>query len=461
MTSPRKFIGSAAFLLAAGVLLSAGPSASADVFTLNDGTTIDGKVLKEEAGVLTVKTVGDVRRINVADIKERKPGEAATDIYEKLKKAVETNPRDAESLWSLYGIAKANETLLPKGEAGRWLQRLLKVAPDHELARDANGEVKFDGKWVLKTDLPRLEAEAAREKKRRDWEVRMGTHVEMADGDHWVVLDGSGSKDLGKRAQQLDDCYRKMCEIFGLEKMWGGQANAFTFKRYDTYATFVDDLHKSSPMPDWKLKAAKMQALGGFWRHQPSPYVCRFVTDKGEEGMWHAVVHSAAHVAIWWHFGTKNPPEWLNEGLGSWIEIEIMGVQRNYCVGIGGSSKEKGTSDKPKKKPLKPGELSEAVNEYKEKCIEAVRDGSFPEMRKFLRMKIGDYGPAEAGGALALCTWLMGKDGEKFKTLVAALRKAPDEPKAGEDDKPWREIYAWNLIEDMEKEWKVWVTTQW
>lgn len=341
MTNPRKFIGSAAFLLAAGVLLSAGPSASADVFTLNDGTTIDGKVLKEEAGVLTVKTVGDVRRINVGDIKERKAGEAATDVYEKLKKAVETNPRDAEALWSLYGIAKSNETLLPKGEAGRWLQRLLKVAPDHELARDANGEVKFDGKWVLKTDIPRLEAEAAREKKRRDWEVRMGTHVEMADGDHWTVLDGSGSKDLGKRAQQADDCYRKMCEIFGVEKLWGGQAIAFTFKRYDTYLSFVEELHKSSPMPDWKLKAAKMQALGGFWRHQPSPYVCRFVSEKGEEGMWHAVIHSTAHVAIWWHFGTKNPPEWLNEGLGSWMEIEIMGVQRNYCVGIGGTSKDR------------------------------------------------------------------------------------------------------------------------
>ena len=76
-------------------------------------------------------------------------------------------------------------------------------------------------------------------------------------------------------------------------------------------------------------------------------------------------------------------------------------------------------------------------------------------MRKFLRMQMGDYGAAEEGGAYGLVVWLTGRDSEKFKEFVKALRYAH------KDDDPWRKVYGYEFIEDMEKDWKVWVLSEW
>jgi hypothetical protein len=269
-------------------------------------------------------------------------------------------------------------------------------------------------------------------------------------------VDNSASKDPGKRVQEMDEAYRKVCEVFGVEKIWDGQADAIAFKRHDDYRRYLDVYQESAKMPDWKYKLARDKNMGGFWRHNPNLIVMRFVTEDGEDGMWHAFVHNAAHMAVWKHFGQKLPPDWLNEGLGSWAEIQVMGVQKSFCVGITAKKPTGGTSDKPKKAPVKPKEQGKLVSEYKERCIEAMRNEEFPAMRLFLKMQLGEYGPEEAGGALGLVTWLLQKDPEKFKELLKLLKAGP-----AKEDEPWSKIYGWHVIEDMEKEFKAWVVGEW
>lgn len=458
-TSSVVLLAGLAACLSGGTWAIPSGDARADVIELKDGTKLDGRVIKEEGGFVWLKMLAETKRIGIADIATRTPGKSATETYAELLSSVEKDPKNAVLLFDLYEFQKAHESELPKGEAGRTLQRVLKAAPNHPQARDENGDVEFQGKWVKREDLPRLEAEAARENRRKLWEVKLGVPVTLDEGEHWMLLDNTGEKDGSKRLQELDDAYRKVSEITGIERFWDGRAEAIAFKRYDDYKTYLAEHHKANPMADWKYQAAQRKDLGGFYRNRPTCFIVRFPTEKGAESLWNHFVHNAAHVCMWSYFSQgEGPPTWLEEGIASHVETEIMGVQKSYCVGDTGKDKQGGTTDKrpPKKAGKGGGAMADNVSMYKEKCIEAVQNDEFPSMRKFLRMKLGDYGPAEAGGSLGLVVFLMQKDAEKFKKLVKTLRAAP--PK---DDQPWNDIYGWKLIEDMETEWKSWVKSQW
>lgn len=442
-------------VVAAVLLALAAATARADVLVLKDGTKLDGKVLREDGESIWVKTLVETRKIALAEVESRTKGVSAPETYDQLRAAAEKNPTSLADLWALWQFCTehASEAGLDK-EAAKLVPRLLKLDPDNAAVREANGEVKFEGKWVKKEDLERLKAEAAREAKRREWEKKLGVTVQVYDGEHWILVDNTASKDAAKRVRDLDDAYNKMCEILGVEKFWDGQGVAIAFKRYDDYAAYLETFQKTAKMPEWKYQAAKHQANGGFWRHEPAPFLMRCIPQTGEEGMWHALVHSAAHATLWTRYAGKEPMTWLDEGLASKVEIDVLGGQLSFCVGITDADKHK-TSDKPKKK--KGGaSLSDAANEYKEKCIEAITNSEFPEMRKYLRMKFGEYGPAEEGGALGLVTWLLSKDAELFKKLVVMLRTP-----GKKDDDVWNQVYQWPLIEDWEKEWKAWALSSW
>jgi hypothetical protein len=187
--------------------------------------------------------------------------------------------------------------------------------------------------------------------------------------------------------------------------------------------------------------------------------------------MWSAIVHNCAHVTIWtmWSASARawekdTPPAWVEEGLGAWTEIQVMGVQVSSCMGESAKPKEPkqgGTTDKDphkKKDPKKNADsLREAANEYKERCKAAMESDEFPPLRQFLTYKVGDLGPPEEGGTQGLVTWLMQVDPEKFKVLIASLAKGGKRVL----DEYYRDAYGFELIEDMEKKWRGWVLGEW
>lgn len=246
--------------------------------------------------------------------------------------------------------------------------------------------------------------------------------------------------------------------MFGTDRFWDGQAQVITMKRIDDFTRILDESWQRWGMLEWQVAAAKDPRNAGVWRHHPQPIQVRCIPDQksdAEDGMWASTVHNAAHVAIWSMRRASEPPAWFEEGVASVVETEVRGFQKVFCVGATEVNRHK-TSDQPKKKGGGNKDLAGEQAVFKEHAKRAIEDNEFPEMRKFLKMKLGDLGPAEVGGAIGLVTWLRAKDPEKFKELWKELRQAPKN-----DDEPWRKVWGWNLIEDMEKEFKVWARTEW
>jgi hypothetical protein len=455
----------AALVLA--LALAAGPAAApgtavADTFELADGTVVDGRVTQEKDGFVWIRTLLDVRKVAASDIRSRAEGVPDFERYAALRAKIDKDPRDVASMWDLYQLLlKYAEQSKPHAAEARLLPpRIVKVAPDHEGARDANGEVKFEGVWVRKEDLARLQAEAERRRKTVEWQTKLGVQVELYDCDHWLLVDNTKSKELSKHAKALDEIYRLCGETLGADRFWDGQAPVVTLAKFSDYTRILDESWKGWGISQWRYEAARNPQNCGIWLHRPTQYQMRAVPEAksdAEDGMWAAVVHNAVHVAIWSQRRASEPPAWFEEGLASLLEIETRGYQKAFCVGVQADSRQK-TSDQPKKGKGGNKALAGEQQVFKEHAKRAMEDGEFPEMRKFLTMKLGDFGPAEVGGAMGLVQWLRGKDPEKFKQLWAEIRAGVP---AKDQDAPWRKVYGWNLIEDMQKDFKVWVLAEW
>ena len=449
----RPVAAAAAVAVLAGALAV---SSRADVFVLKDGREVDGKVLKEDGTHVWAKTLTGVEKLALADVASRTPGESKLEVMERLAKAVADDAKNAAAHWDLYVFLRDHagaDKKLAK-EAEKILAKLIKLAPDHEEAREANGETRFDGRWVPKSDLARLEAEKEREDLRREWTAKLSTKVDVYATDHFLLVDGSDEKDLAQRAESLEEAYALILELTGQQQLWSGRSATITLPNHEKYLPVLDKFASSWGMSSEWMNFAKLETGGGVWRDRPEPMQIRF-PNRGVEGMWYSAVHMVGHLAMWklWG-GQKAPPTWLEEGLGQWVEMEVMGEHLAGCVGGKKDSGRGGTSDEPRPKKRKKGD-KEDIDERKERCIEAVQDGSFPAMRQFLRMQIGDYGSAEEGAAYGLVTWLTGRDTEQFAQLLKELRVS------ARDDDPWKKVYGYEVIEEMEKDWKKWVLTEW
>ncbi len=445
-------------VLAAAALGAAAVSASADVFVLKDGRTVDGKVLKEDGTFVWVKTLEKTEKFAVADVASREEGESPYEAYERLSRAAESNQDSVDAQWQLFVFLRDNagdDKKLQK-ERDKALGRVLKLAPDNPDARDANGETRFEGRWVPKADLPRLQAEAERTRLRNHWTLELGVPVEVYRTEHFLLLDNTGEKNLAQRAEALEQGYALLTELTHRESLWKEPSPTITMADHAKYLPVLDKYAKSWGMSDEWMKFARLETGGGVWRQKPLPIQIRF-PNRGAEGMWYSTVHMLGHLSIWVIWGNTVPPTWLEEGLGEWVEFEVMGENLATCVGGSGAKVAKGgTTDEPagKKKKGRKGDR-EDLDERKERCIQAVQDGTFPGMRKFLKMKIGDYSTAEEGAAYGLVTWLISKEREKFGDLLEALRRG-----SAKEDEPWQ-VYGYDLIEDMERDWKTWVLSEW
>ncbi len=453
-TRTRRRLALVIGLVTFGLLAAPAP---ADVLVLKNGVSIDGKVMREDGGFIWVKTLLGVEKLNAAQVESRTEGESPFDAYERLAKAVSGSPKDAALHWELYVLLRehASGNKERDKERAKLLKKVLRFDADHAEARDENGEVSFRGTWVKKADLPRLKAEAERNRLKNEWSAKLGTPVEVYATDHFLLVDGTNDRDLAQRAESLDAAYARILELTRRESLWGEPSPTITMADHLKYLPVLDKMSKQWGMSAAWMKFAKLETGGGVWRDRPIPTQLRF-PNRGVEGMWYSTVHMVGHLAVWkiWG-GGKKPPTWMEEGLGQWIEFEVMGEHLASCVGGKTARAAGGTTDKRRKKKKKKGN-SDDVDERKERCIEAIQNGSFPSMRMFLKMQIGDYGPAEEGGAYGLVTWLIAQDEAKFADFVKALKRG-----GLRDDDPWTQVYEYELIEEMEKVWKAWVLSEW
>ncbi len=421
---------------------------------LKDGRTIDGKTVREKDGFVFVKTIKTTEKFKKADIESMTEGESPYEMLTRLRGAVAKSKRDAAAVWDLCSFvrrhAEGDKSLTKEGD--KLLKKVLTLDPHHKEARAANGDVWFEGEWIKKSELARREAEASRRRLAKEWGETIGMAVEVEEGEHFVIVCALDDVDLPERIGQLDEAYSVLAELLQREQLWSGRSAAIQVHDRDDYVRVVDEYGKKWGASKSWLSIAKHESAGGCWRVNP-PTQIRFPF-QGEEALWFSQVHMVGHLAAWKLWG-KMPPAWLPEGLGQWVEYEVMGENMASCIGTkapkGGA---RDTSDQGRKKKKKHKDVTKEVNYRKEKLIEALNDDEFPSLRKFLGMQLGEFSTAEEGAALALLEFILQKDREKFAELFAGLSA-----RGAQRDEPWN-VLGYELVEELEKDWKAWVLTE-
>ncbi|MCZ6603197.1 MAG: hypothetical protein O6952_09335, partial [Planctomycetota bacterium] len=112
--------------------------------------TIEGTIVLEASGKLTIQTATGIRKIRIRDILSREKGESALDIYRE--KAGALGPRDAIGHYEL-GLWCKEQGLAAEAKAE--FQETIRFDRDHDGARRELGYVLRGGRWVLGQPKPK------------------------------------------------------------------------------------------------------------------------------------------------------------------------------------------------------------------------------------------------------------------------------------------------------------------
>jgi hypothetical protein len=131
--------------------------AAADTFTMRDGSSVDGEVVREFPGEggrpdrWEVRTLKGTRILAAADVRARKPGGGPYPWRIFEEEFVSVDPRNAEENY-LLGVRARAQGL--EAEAVRAFRRAIEADPGHARARTALGHILVDGRWVVPAGQP-------------------------------------------------------------------------------------------------------------------------------------------------------------------------------------------------------------------------------------------------------------------------------------------------------------------
>lgn len=135
-------------LLALGALAWSGTTARADTVVLEDGATYDGRVTIVDDGVrveLDFGTVTFERSLVKRIIRSR----SRLDVFEERLRAA---AGDVDALLRLARWAERHDL---ERRARDVYRRIVRLEPDHEVARQALGHVRLDGRWLTEDEAKR------------------------------------------------------------------------------------------------------------------------------------------------------------------------------------------------------------------------------------------------------------------------------------------------------------------
>jgi tetratricopeptide (TPR) repeat protein len=156
--------------------------ARADYLLLEDGRRIDGKILEETAGAVTIKTNFGTLTFDKDEIVEIKREKTRDEIYAERLAACET----AEDFYRL-GLWCEEEKLRRRAE--ELYEKAIAIDPDHAGARGKLGFVRYEGEWMTPAERDRRAAQRFAE------EMRAKGLVEL-DG-RWVTPEDKARLERG------------------------------------------------------------------------------------------------------------------------------------------------------------------------------------------------------------------------------------------------------------------------
>jgi hypothetical protein len=135
-------------LPAAALFVALCAAARADVVILKEnGARLEGRVTVEGDAVIIETKYGAIR-LDKSQVKEIIKTPTIMDEYDAKLKAADR--KNADVLFELAAWCRQND-LKPQYQA--LLREVLAVAPDHEKARAASGQVKYNGKWMTEDEM--------------------------------------------------------------------------------------------------------------------------------------------------------------------------------------------------------------------------------------------------------------------------------------------------------------------
>lgn len=157
---------------------------------------------------------------------------------------------------------------------------------------------------------------------------------------------------------------------------------------------------------------------------------------QDDEKLHRNVVHSVTHLILSsqqfpaWMGNVKGG--WVDEGLAHWFEDRYWGICDNYCYQEQNSNVD-----------FKSGKFRLAIR----KLVEADK---VPPAAQIFERNTDTLTLPEHAASFSYVDYLISRDGEKFKTLCARLKKKVPTREA------FKEIYGFGPIE-FENQWKAWV----
>ncbi|MBN2490700.1 MAG: hypothetical protein JXQ29_07615 [Planctomycetes bacterium] len=335
----------------------------ADIIHLRNGGRIEGRVIQETPTHIHVRTrFGSVMRFARDQVARIEKTIDIRDEYETRRAAIK--PTDAASLFELHRWCKDNGLT---HEAETLLEEVLQADPDHAGAHELKGEVKIRGKWLRPADAEaagyRLhggkwldhdeymratghvpwgsqwitESEYDRLKVKTDMEALLNMELTVVNSAHFGVrtrFPPEHAENLLRLAEQAYDAFLEAIPYpEDAIRNWA-RIQIYLFGTLEEYQTFFDKYIWPRRYVTREEHYVHYREAGNcmfFFPHpiialRRSPALPKFADQAA------LAVNNIGQVML--HRMRKEiyPPDWLQEGMGHFVEEKIFGHCRIFTI---------------------------------------------------------------------------------------------------------------------------------
>ncbi len=459
------------FCLAALLSLAAAVPALAHEVVLNDGTKLEGKVLRKDEKEVVIETTFDgMKTLKRADVKS--VNENVPPLRDQLKYRAST-AKNVEERWDLYTWAKRRGFV---EELGYILEAIVDLKPDDRKARKLLGHKKVDGAWMTPEDEKKHLAEKfAAEQRAKGLVLYEGAWVTpeerdarekglLKDGDDWVTEEEwhkrRGEKLVGGKWIKVGFAEGKLLGAKVLRESrvkvayhWGPHFDAIAEvnpevtkrilkaceKAYSKMRSTLRPTEEDYPdVVEERIRLALMKKLPGFvrfskwfdktydadslvpgfvraiqrqhswWWVQDHRWTANYQFPNTEKTYVSNVVHNAGLIMLTrYKANYAFPSVWLREGFAYFLEMETLGYSQSFSLGRGGSA---GAGVK--------GPAWADSEQWRAALRKTVTEGLDPPLRRMAKMGVDRVGYEELVKSWSIVEFLTRWDAKKFKAFI-------------------------------------------
>jgi hypothetical protein len=413
----------------------------ADIIHLKNGGQIEGRVIKETPTEVHIRTkFGSVMKFPRDQVARIEKKVDVWDEYEKRR--MQVKPTDADGLFAFHQWCKENGL---KREAEALLDEVLQADPDYAAAHELKGEVKIRGKWMRPDDAKaagyRLhegkwldhdefmkatghvrwgskwipESEYDRLKVKTEMEALLNMELTVENSEHFGVrtrFPKEHAQNLLRLAEQAYDEFMKVIPYPEQSRRNWKRIQIYLFADLDEYQVFFDKYIWPKRYVTKEEDYLHYREAGNCLFHFPHPIIAARRSPALPKFADQAalVVNNIGQVML--HRMRKEiyPPDWLQAGMGHYVEEQVFGYCRIFTLLPGKLSK---------RELIVPGWRNS--QDWKKKMNRLLAPGEVPPWKVIMKKPLGGMNTKELAKVYAVIRMIVKK---KPGALRAFLDKA-------------------------------------